>query len=229
MRALKFIAGILLLPLCAAESRALLELLLILSQRGEGNTAALWFAGGFLFWVILFLALPRPTRTYILAHELTHALWTWLLGGEVYRMRVGRSSGSVLVSVDNLLVSLAPYFFPLYTVLVIIAWYILSLFWDLSAYQPFWMAAVGVSWSFHVTFTLDLLRRRQPDIVAHGRLFSYTVIYLLNLLGLGLWIVIVSRLTLPDLLGALRNAAVACYGDVVKAAYAGIRRWMPVP
>lgn len=216
MRTLKFILALGLLPLCWAMTGALARLLIGLRAAGAGGISAAWFLGGLVVWLILFSALPPPTRTYILAHELTHALWTWLMGGEVKKIRVGRSSGSVVVTRDNFLISLAPYFFPLYSILVILLWYGLSLFWDLSTYEPFWMAVVGLSWGFHLTFTANLLRQRQPDILAHGRLFSYCVIYLLNLAGLGLWVVIVSRRTLPDLISVVRAEAIFTYSTLLQ-------------
>ncbi|HIE11175.1 MAG TPA: hypothetical protein EYP62_06125 [Kiritimatiellae bacterium] len=224
MRALKFTAAILLVPLCVAATRAVIHLLFFLQTAVHDNLPGGWFIGGFLFWLLLYLAMPPPTRTYILAHELTHALWTWFMGGEVRHIRVGKRSGSVRVTRDNVFISLAPYFFPLYTVLAVICWYALSLFWDLDHYRPFWMATVGLTWSFHLTFTVDLLRRRQSDLAPHGRLFSICVIYLLNVLGLGLWIVAVSRITLPQFFTTLGQATQAAYQVIGDAAAIALRR-----
>ena len=218
MRALKFIAGVLLIPLCAAATGAVIHLLFFLRTAADNTIPGAWFIGGFIFWLLLYFSMPPPTRTYILGHELTHALWTWLLGGEVKRIRVGSHSGSVWVTRDNIFISLAPYFFPLYTLLAVIGWYVLSLFWNLDHYRPFWMAVVGLTWSFHLTFTVDLLRRRQPDLVPHGRFFSLCVIYLLNVLGLGLWIVAVSRITLPDFITLLAQVTKETYRLIWTAA-----------
>jgi hypothetical protein len=40
-----------------------------------------------MVWVIVFLQLPKPMWVYVVGHELTHALWTWLFGGRVKRLR----------------------------------------------------------------------------------------------------------------------------------------------
>ena len=88
------------------------------------------FGIGFFLWVALYFLLPRPIRTYVLAHELTHALWAWLTGSHVSRMKLSKNGGSVVVSKNNILITLAPYFFPLYTMMVIAGYAILSLFFD---------------------------------------------------------------------------------------------------
>ncbi len=43
-----------------------------------------------------------------------------------------------------------------------------------------------------------MLKERQPDIQEHGRLFSYAVIYLFNVLGISLWIVMVASPSLEE-------------------------------
>jgi hypothetical protein len=75
---------------------------------------------------------------------------------------------------------------------------ILSFFIDLSTYELFWIAAIGLTWAFHLTFTIVTLLQHQPDIAEHGRLFSYAVIFLFNIVGIGIWIVAVTPLRLVD-------------------------------
>jgi hypothetical protein len=86
-------------------------------------------------------------------------------------------------------------------VLVILGYYILSVFVDVSGYYLWWLALIGFTWGFHFTFTISTLMQKQTDIKECGSLFSYTLIYLLNLLGIGLWTVIVSDVTLEQMIG----------------------------
>ena len=71
---------------------------------------------------------------YVFGHELTHALWVWLMGGRVSRFRVGREGGHILTDKNNFLIALAPYFFPLYSILVLALYGALSLFMDMQPY-----------------------------------------------------------------------------------------------
>ena len=206
---MKLIFGILLLPFCVAITRTLVSMLQLIQPLSYSSLPlSTWgLVIGFTLWVFLFFCLPRPTRSYVLAHELTHALWGWVMGARVKRMRISRNGGSVTLSKSNFLIALAPYFFPLYTVLVIAGYYILSLFVDLRTYEPFWLGLVGLTWGFHLTFTVETLLQHQPDIRETGRLFSYALIYLANVLGVALWVVAVGPASLGDFAaGLVRDA-----------------------
>ena len=53
-------------------------------------------------------------------HELTHALFAVLFGGSVKAFHATERGGQVTVTKSNFLITLAPYFFPLYTFLVLV-------------------------------------------------------------------------------------------------------------
>ena len=211
MKALKFLVGVGLLPLCAAASLALYDMLLALPGDALKSLSALWFYGGFLFWVILFISLPRPTKSYVLAHELTHALWGLLMGARVHKVKVGESGGSVTLSKSNVWITLAPYFFPFYTALAAAVFFLLRMKWPMQPYLPFWAAVLGFTWAYHLTFTLAILQLRQPDIHEHGRLFSYSLIYLMNLLTVALALAVVAPLDARTLGGILLSHGRECY------------------
>ena len=200
-----FLCGVALLPVCVAATMAVVSTVGAVrpSSVAAVPPSAWAFGIGFVIWVLLYFSLPRPMRIYVLGHELTHALWGWLSGSSVSRMRVSKSGGSVAVSDNNMLITLAPYFFPLYTVLVIAGYGAASLFWDVRRYELFWVALVAFTWAFHITFTISMLLERQSDVHQYGRTLSYAVIYLVNVLEAGLWIVAVSSATLEGLVRAL--------------------------
>lgn len=200
MRPLKWLIGVLLLPACVASSLSLWTLMTNLSGGSpRGLPLGTWsLLGGFVLWLLLYFIAPRPMRTYILAHELTHALWGALMGARIVGMKVGRESGYVKLTRVNFLISLAPYFFPFYTICVILLHTLLSFFYNLHPYAPVWLGWIGLTWGFHLTFTLSTLKIRQPDVQSHGRLFSYVIIYLFNLIGVCIWIVAVTNITWSD-------------------------------
>ena len=206
MKLFKFLLGLLLLPGCVAATRTLV-LLLRPAAPGVDPAGLAGLGAGFGLWLFVYFTLPRPTIAYVFGHELTHAIWSFLLGGGFSELRVRPTGGSVRVSESGVLVTLAPYFFPLYTLLVIAAYGAFALIFDPAAWRPLWFGLVGLTWSFHLTFTLSMLTRRQPDILEHGRLFSYALIYLLNVLGVALWVVAVGPASLGDFAaGLVRDA-----------------------
>jgi len=191
---LKLLIGFLFLPLCWAASRTLFFLLQSIPSESSGWTG--WAVPiGFLISVLGFFILPQAFRTYVLGHELTHALWALLMGAKVGKMKVGKEGGHVELSKSNFIISLAPYFFPFYTGIVIALWYGVGFFFDVTPYESWWLGVVGLTWGFHVTFTVYMLSQRQPDVQENGRLFSYVIIYLANLFFVALWMVLIGTPT----------------------------------
>lgn len=202
---LKLLIGLSLLPACWAVSTATYTLYQISGEAVPPHGFEAWaLPVGFVLWVVLYFLLPRPTRTYVLGHELTHALWALIMGGRVGNLKIDKSGGHVELSKTNFVITLAPYFFPFYTFLVLASYYLAGIWLEVELYKGWWLGAVGFTWAFHITFTLHMLAERQPDIQEHGRIFSYTVIYIMNALAIGIWMVMVGppRLqTYSELLG----------------------------
>ncbi len=182
MRWLKLIIAILLLPATAGITSVAWHACHILLA-GANVVPALAFGAGYLSWLLVFIFLPTPIRTYVLGHELTHAVWALLMGARVSGLSVRKTGGQVRTSKTNWAITLAPYFFPFYAVLFMAGFFIAHAIWNLTAH--FWVLffLVGLGWSFHVTFTMMvLLTVSQPDVKSQGVLFSAVVIYLMNLL-----------------------------------------------
>jgi hypothetical protein len=221
---LKLIIGILLLPLCWAGSRAI-YLLLITSSSSHSVAWAL--PAGFLVSVVGFFLLPQAFRTYVLGHEMTHAITGLLMGAKVSRMKVGRDGGHVELSKSNFVIALAPYFFPFYTGLVIAFWYGLGLIWNMDSLEAVWLGLVGLTWGFHVTYTVYMLSQHQPDVQENGRLFSYTVIYLANLLVVMLWMILIGEPTFEKAWLILSEQAFIAYQAVWNTILTGWNTLVP--
>jgi hypothetical protein len=224
MRWLRFLVGLALVPCGIAVTRTLVSTLRAAQLQTDQtfSPSFLAFLSGFALWLIVFVALPQPTRAYVLAHELTHALWAKIMGKKVLGMKIRAQSGEVVVSESNVLITLAPYFFPFYTVLTILLYYGLALFLDVKPWWLIWLALVGLTWSFHLTFTVCTLMARQSDILMCGRLFSYTFIYLANVLGVAVWIVFVSDATFFQFAQFLWNDLRVVWTDVLHYATVGV-------
>ncbi len=185
MRPVKFLIGLLLLPAAAILAGTLLDLLHGLGAEGAGALRApapVALGLGLALAGFCFLALPRPTLAYVIGHELTHAVCALLAGARVRGLRIGPDGGAVSVSRGSAWIALAPYVVPAATLGVLLARGAVALFFDVRPYVPLWIGLVGLTWGFHLCFTLAMLLRPQPDIRAHGRLFSWSFIAAANLL-----------------------------------------------
>jgi hypothetical protein len=201
-RWLKFVIAIFLLPLCAILTQTFFTVFAraTVTQRLWTAEEFWFFSLGAVLWLIAFFGLPRPMLVYVFGHELTHALWVLLMGGRISRFRVGREGGHIVTDRNNFWIALAPYFFPLYSLIVIAAYGLLGLFFNVQPYGRLLYALIGVTWGFHFTFTCWMIPKKQTDLTDQGTFFSLVVIYLMNLLLLSVMLVLASsQITFADL------------------------------
>jgi len=174
----KMIIAILLLPVCVGAAQALW---MVIQHSGSADTTWVPLLGGAASWIVIYLLLPKPMWIYVLGHELTHAVWAWLFGGQVKKIKVTSSGGHVLITKTNFLIALAPYFFPLYAVLVVAVFAIGHLIWNWRQFLAVFDLFLGAAYAFHITLTAHILKTRQSDITEQGYLFSAVVIFLGNI------------------------------------------------
>jgi len=196
---LKLVIAIILLPACIGAASALSR---VVSVAGGAQTFWVALIGGAGCWIAVFLLLPKPMWVYVFGHELTHVLWTWVCGGRVKKFKTGSKGGHVVVTKSNFLIALAPYFFPLYAVLVIAVFVVGHLVWNWTRYLPWFHFFLGAAYAFHVTLTWHILRTRQSDITDQGYLFSAVVIWIGNILVLLVGIpMLTARVSVLDAMG----------------------------
>lgn len=174
------------------------------------NNEAFWFFTlGVILWLGVFFGLPRPMRVYVFGHELTHALWVKLQGGEVHDFRVRKDGGYILADRTSTWIALAPYFFPIYSILVLAIYGIAAIFTDVTPYHRWMLGLLGFTWAFHLTFTCLMIGKGQPDLHYGGTFFSMVIIITINVAILsGLLIVASPEITLWGFLREfLRNAS----------------------
>jgi hypothetical protein len=206
----KTIIAVLLLPLCLGAVKALW-----LMFRHSGNATTTWvgIGGGAACWIVIFLLLPKPMWIYVVGHEFTHVLWTWLFGGKVKKFKASARGGHVIVTKNNFLISLAPYFFPVYAAIVVAIFIIGHLIWNWQPYLVWFHLLLGAAYAFHLTLTFHILKTEQSDITQHGYLFSLVVIFLGNVTVLMLGVpLLVSRVSVFTAFGWWLE----CTGQVVQ-------------
>jgi hypothetical protein len=179
------------------------------TQRGVWLTEEFWFLGlGAALWMCWFFASiwtlgkPQPLRAYVFAHELTHAIWVWLMGGRVSAFEHSSRGGYIVTNKSNFWIALAPYFYPFYTMAAVAFFAIVGLFYDVThpdvrvLWVPVsqWMfLTIGVTWGFHFSFTCWMIPKGQSDLSSHGTFFSLVLIYFVNLVLITLFVIVADR------------------------------------
>ena len=225
LRALLFAAALAAVPTLAAVPRAL-RLLEAFAPEGPSVLGLSAPAGSFLLgaclFALAFVAVRIPAIAYVAVHETTHALFGLLSGARVTRLRVAEEEGSVDVSRPNAINLLAPYFFPLPCVALLLLFGLVSLAAGMVGTAAGAVAAgiCGAAWGFHLCFTVNALLQRQTDLDAYGFFFSFVLVLLLNELFLLLAFVALSPARLGPALAILRDLASGSYGWFLDRAFA---------
>ena len=206
-RWLNAVFGIFLLPVAALVTQAFLGAFSkTTSTHGWWATDEFWFFGlGVALWTLWFfgsiwsMGEPRPLRAYVFGHELTHAIWVWMWGGRVSAFEVTRDGGYILTDTHNFWIALAPYFYPLYSLVIIVGYGIASLFYNVAEVPDTFLfmtplqwlfLLLGASWAFHLSFTMWMIPKGQTDLSYHGNFFSLVIIYLMNVLILAVFLIV---------------------------------------
>ena len=209
--------GVLLLPACWGVARAFWDSIVTATGRGDAlSLEAVSLLGGIAAFALSWMALSHPVKTYVLGHELTHALWGLIFGARPSDVRVSAAGGSVRLTKSNFIITLAPYFFPFYTFVVIVVALVTYAFFRPLPCMPLWMFMIGYTWAFHVLFTIETLQQQQPDIKLYGRIFSWTIIFIVNLLFVIAWLASTTPLTFSQAGVSLCGRTVSAYADIAR-------------
>lgn len=199
----KLMVGLFLVPICLLAVITLFELFFRATVDGKfWKSEGFWFfAFGCLLWFVLGWVRMQPAWLYVFAHEFTHVIAARMSGGKVHAMHVSDEGGYIETDKTNVLITLSPYLVPLYTVVVFAIYGLLSAFvdthrdvvWTIPFTDvTFWIRwawpiyfFVGMTWCFHITFTLEVLRTEQSDLAHNGEFFSIMLIFLTNLALVG--------------------------------------------
>lgn len=146
-----------------------------------------YMASGIVFFWFIAFTVGRELRGQIqtIAHELTHTMFAYLTLHFVKRVRLnpdGSGGSMAFAGRGNWLITLSPYFFPLFA-----AVYMLIMPRLLEITGKYWLvyAVFGYFVAYYWETVLSQVHREQTDIIKEGYIFSAIIIIGLNLLVTG--------------------------------------------
>jgi hypothetical protein len=191
-RLLRWLMAIFLLILGVITTLTLFDLLSSHSfAKGFWYSPEFWlFATGSILmsgWFFSKLQQRFFLHLYVLGHELTHAVFAMLHLGRIVELKASADGGYIATNKHNVIISLSPYFFPFWSMMIIGIYGPLAYFVDLpeKSEQVLYLLT-GATWTFHILWTLWMIPRDQPDLRDNDTFFSLAMIYLANILALSL-------------------------------------------
>jgi hypothetical protein len=195
---LRFAVSIILLPVCYAVGRSLIDMVLSINKSADIRSSWTYFLCGFITYIIFQIVFSKPIRTYIFGHELTHAIASIILGGRIKSFKVRKTGGSVTLTKTNLFITLAPYFVPIYTLLFIVAYWAIKQIFGINTHYRYFLFIFGFTIALHLSLTAFAIKQEQSDLKRYGVIYSLILIFILNCIILSLILVLLFSMRLTD-------------------------------
>lgn len=149
---------------------------------------ALQFFLPFAATVFLFLLIPGMAGSFlaIAEHELTHMLFAVLTFHKPKGLDINQDVGGSFsfIGEGNWLIALAPYFFPTFTVVIMLGTPIYLMFYP--TLPSFYLMLLGVFIGYHFISTLLSIHPKQTDFQVAGYFFTIFFLPGINLIVYGL-------------------------------------------
>lgn len=173
---LKFIIGVLVVPVAFGISIAFYRNLLLVKELSGSLNSFLWGIASYTFLHLLFY---KPTYLYVLGHEAVHAGVSWVMGGKIKSFKASPEGGSVGTTKTNTVIELSPYFVPIYAIIIAVVYFLVASSYNVNS--KMFIFLIGFALAFHMISTIEVMKVRQPDIVKSGYFFSIVLVYALNI------------------------------------------------
>jgi len=189
-RVLRWALGVVLLPFCLVTAWTLgMRFSHAALHQRLWQSAEFWhFAIGVLVMTGWFWSGLMHTfflRLYVFGHEFTHGMVVTCLGGKVSDFHVSTEGGYITTNKTNWVIALSPYFLPIWSIEAAVLYGLLKVFADFSVeWDKLFYAVIGLTWTFHLVWTLWMLPREQPDLQENGTFLSLVLIGFGNVLVL---------------------------------------------
>ncbi|MFH1407357.1 MAG: hypothetical protein ABIH01_05105 [Candidatus Omnitrophota bacterium] len=170
------VLGILLIPVCVAFTISLYQQLVFV---GDNPQNRIYFLLGVGVYLVVHLFFYVPGKLFDAEHKSLDAAVKWVTAGKVQKLNPQATVKEDQVH-PNVILTLAPHFFPVYAVLFAFLYFAASLFWEVGSMIRPLLFLMGAGLVFHMVFTAQSLKTRHKKLIGSAYLLSITLIYIFN-------------------------------------------------
>ena len=156
------------------------KLFFYFAEQTNINIVPFWL--GIATYVLFQIIFFKPMSTYVFGHELTHALAGLLSGAQIKKFKVSRNKGSVTLTKNNIFITLAPYFVPIYPIIIIFVYFALAWFMDVVQIYSWFLFFSGIALAFYYALTFYAIKVGQEDMIIYGKFFSFIFVCFINII-----------------------------------------------
>ena len=180
MNKIRFVLSVILLPLLIVLIYDFFKLFFLFAGQTNINIVPFWL--GIAMYVLFQVIFFKPMSTYVFGHELTHALAGLLSGAQIKKFKVSRNKGSVTLTKNNIFITLAPYFVPIYPIIIILVYFALAWFMDITKMYSWFLFFSGIALAFYYALTFYAIKVGQEDMIIYGKFFSFIFVCFINII-----------------------------------------------
>jgi len=152
---IKFILGLILLPFVYSTSVVFLSELGLIDKSLQNN-----FWSGIISFLIIYLFIWEPTVIYTKGHRLLEAVFKFF----------------------KPFVKLAPYLVPIYTIILIIVYKLLSVIIRPAGLINYTVFLLGFTIALHLIFSAKAIRAKKSGFLKGDYIFGFSFVYITNLI-----------------------------------------------
>jgi len=158
---IKFILGICLLPFVYSLTSAFLDEFGLIQSSLQN-----YFCAGVISLLVIYLFVWEPAVIYAKGHKILELIFNFF----------------------KPLVRVAPYVLPIYTILLFIAYELLSLTVKSDWLLEYFIFLLGFSISMHLIFSAKSIRAKKSDFLKANYIFGFALIYIINIMLLSFFL-----------------------------------------
>lgn len=180
VKIIKIALCVILIPLIVGYAATIKDYLVQLNLTNTGVRAfSIGIIIGVIVWIIFF---RRPNFFTTFEHEFCHLVvgLAFLKKPRLF-MASEKRGGVVQLYGDNFLISLAPYFLPIFSYLILPFYFLIE-----SRFKVYFLMVLGITAIYHLLSNIfNQFSYTQSDIKASGRVFSTIFLLFANLITYG--------------------------------------------